>query len=81
MNGWERHQRVPYLKEGFWRGDFGDGLTAVVFETPEDDGLVPWYVADSEQTGAKTVRQGRSANIEEAKRAAEAAVSDRKRQR
>jgi hypothetical protein len=66
------------LKDGFWRADFGDGLTAIVFEASADDGRVPWYVSGSDREGAKMLCQGLSSNIEEAKLAAEAAALDRK---
>ena len=74
MINWERHQRVPYLKDGFWRGVAEDGRTAIVFEAPADDGRIPWFVTDGDQTNAKTLHKGFSATVEAAKLAAEAAL-------
>jgi hypothetical protein len=60
---------------------FGDGLIGTAFETPNAEGRFAWYVADSQQVGSKTFRQGLAPSLEEARFSADAAVLDRKRGR
>jgi len=81
MRDWKRYEKGLYHVGPHWVRFFGDGLVGTAFEEPNAEGRFAWYVADSQEPGAKTFRQGLSPNIGEAKLSADAAVLDRKRGR
>jgi hypothetical protein len=81
MRGWKRYEKGLHHVGPHWIRFFGDGLIGTVFEEPNAEGRFAWYVADSQQPGAKTFRQGLAPSIDEAKFSADAAVLDRKRGR
>jgi hypothetical protein len=81
MKEWKRYQKGLHHDGPHWIRFFGDGLLGTVFEEPNAAGRYAWYVADSQQPGAKTFRQGLAPTINDAKFSADAAVLDRKRGR
>jgi hypothetical protein len=81
MRGWKRYAKGLHHVGPHWIRFFGDGLIGTVFEEPNAEGRFAWYVADSQQPGAKTFRQGLAPSIHEAKLSADAAVLNRKRGR
>lgn len=81
MRDWKRYQKGLHHVGPHWVRIFGDNLVGTVFEQPNAEGRVAWYVADSQQAGAKTFRQGLSPSVNEAKLSVDAAVLERKRGR
>jgi hypothetical protein len=81
MKDWKRYPRGLHHVGPHWVRFFGDGLVGTAFEEPNAEGRFAWYVADSQQPGAKIVWQGLAPNIGEARLSADAAVLDRKRGR
>jgi len=81
MKGWKRYEKGLHHVGPYWIRFFGDGLVGTAFEEPNAEGRFAWYVADSQQPGAKTLRQGLAPSIGEAKCSADAAVLDKKRGR
>jgi hypothetical protein len=81
MRSWTRYEEGLHHVGPHWVRFFGDGLIGTAFEEPNAEGRFAWYVADSQQPGAKTFRQGLALNIDEAKLSADAAVLERKRGR
>jgi hypothetical protein len=81
MKDWKRHERGLHHIGPHWVRFFGDSFVGTAFEEPNAEGRFAWYVADNQQPGAKTFRQGLAASIGEAKLSADAAVLDRKRGR
>jgi hypothetical protein len=81
MNDWRRYETGLHYDGPHSRRFFGDGFVGTVFEEPNAERRFSWYVADSQQPGAKTFRQGLAPSIDEAKSSANAAVLDRRRGR
>ncbi|MCW0236035.1 MAG: hypothetical protein OJJ21_20730 [Ferrovibrio sp.] len=81
MKDWKRYENGLHHVGPHWVRFFGDNLIGTAFEQPNPEGRFAWYVADSQQVGAKTFRQGLSSSVQEAKLSADAAVLDRKRGR
>jgi hypothetical protein len=81
VKDWKRYTKGLYHVGPHWVRFFGDGFSGTAFEEPNAEGRFAWYVADSQNTGVKTFRQGLAASVDEAKFAADAAVLDRKRGR
>ena len=81
MDGWKRHERGLHNIGPNWVRFFGDGHVGTVFEKRTTEGRISWYIADSQQPGTKTFRQGLAASVDEAKLAVDSAVLDRKRGR
>jgi hypothetical protein len=80
MHDWKRYKEGLHHVGPHWKGSF-DGVVGTVFEEPNAEGRFAWYVVDSQQPGAKTVRQGLAPSVDEAKLSAAAAVLERKRGR
>jgi hypothetical protein len=81
VKDWKRYDKGLHHVGPHWIRFFGDGLVGTVFEQPNAEGRFAWYVADSQQAGAKTFRQGLSLSVNDAKLSVDAAVLDRKRGR
>ncbi|HEY5305657.1 MAG TPA: hypothetical protein VIJ52_03185 [Pseudolabrys sp.] len=81
MRDWKRYERGLHHVGPHWVRFFGDGFVGTAFEKPNAEGRFAWYVADSQQPGAKTFRQGLAPSIGEARLSADAAVLNRKRGR
>jgi hypothetical protein len=81
MSDWRRLERGLHHLGPLWLRVFGDDLIGTIFEEKTAEGRFAWYVADNQQPGAKTFRQGLAPSIDEAKIIADAAVLDRKRGR
>lgn len=81
MDGWQRHNKGLYHDGPFWVRFYGDNFVGTVFEEPNAQGNVAWYVSGGQQPGAKVRGQGVAPGVEDAKFAADATVLDRKRGR
>jgi hypothetical protein len=81
MGEWKQHDKSLHHVGPHWFRVFGERLTGTVFGEPTAEGRFVWHVADGQEAGAKTFRQGLAPSIGEAKASADAAVLDRKRGR